>query len=97
MQLITLSFAALAVAAPGLTRRQDAAVCSGSYQPQCCATNVLDLASLDCANPPEDITSTDQFKEQCSAEGQQALCCLLPIVSFNEKQYTFEVGGANDV
>ncbi|EME81711.1 uncharacterized protein MYCFIDRAFT_102319, partial [Pseudocercospora fijiensis CIRAD86] len=82
MQLLTLSFATLAVAAPGLTRlsaRQDAAVYANNYQPQCCATNVLDLASLDCANPPEDITSTDQFVEQCSAEGQQALCCLLPI------------------
>ncbi|KXS98704.1 hypothetical protein AC578_1266 [Pseudocercospora eumusae] len=89
MQLITLSFATLAIAAPGLTRlssRQDAAVCPGNYQPQCCATNVLDLASLDCGNPPEDITSTEQFKEQCSAEGQQALCCLLPIVGFDEER-----------
>ncbi|EME49386.1 hydrophobin 2 like protein, partial [Dothistroma septosporum NZE10] len=47
---------------------------------QCCATDVLNLASLDCANVPITPTSKEDFTEQCSATGQQALCCLLPIL-----------------
>jgi hypothetical protein len=45
-----LAFAAAAVAAPamsGLQQRQQPVCASGT--PQCCATNVLNLAVLDCA------------------------------------------------
>lgn len=40
--------ATVATAIPALTERQSA-LCSGSYQAQCCATDVLGLADLDCA------------------------------------------------
>ena len=43
--LITLAFGL-----PALEQRQST-VCSGTYgNAQCCATNVLDLADLNCAN-----------------------------------------------
>ena len=101
--LLTLALAATATAAPGsspLSERQTAAVCTSGYSAQCCATDVLNLAALDCENGmllmltcnneterlmgstvPVTPTSKEDFTAQCSTEGQQALCCLLPIVS----------------
>ncbi|KIW38667.1 uncharacterized protein PV06_09618 [Exophiala oligosperma] len=71
--------AAVATAIPALTERQSA-LCSGSYQAQCCATDVLGLADLNCATPPTTPTDPDDFTNICSGIGQQARCCLLPIL-----------------
>jgi hypothetical protein len=61
--------------------RQASVVCSGTYgTPQCCATNVLDVADLNCANPPTIPTDTQSFIDECAAIGQQAQCCALPIL-----------------
>ncbi|KAF2245003.1 hypothetical protein BU26DRAFT_434383 [Trematosphaeria pertusa] len=81
MQFTTiLAFVAAAVAAPVLDERQTA-LCSGATStPQCCATDVLNLVVLDCATPPTTPTSINNFIDICSAEGQQAKCCLLPIL-----------------
>jgi hypothetical protein len=95
-----LAFAAAAVAAPamsGLQQRQSVVCASGT--PQCCATNVLNLADLNCANrtfsspytqmicgvanillAPTEPTTNDEFIATCSALGQQAQCCILPIL-----------------
>ncbi|KAF2115427.1 fungal hydrophobin-domain-containing protein [Lophiotrema nucula] len=73
-----LAFAAAAMAAPMLEERQAVLCTSGNAQ--CCATDVLNLADLDCANPPTTPTSIDNFIDICTAEGQQAKCCLLPIL-----------------
>ncbi|KAK0639970.1 Cerato-ulmin hydrophobin family [Cercophora newfieldiana] len=55
--------------------------CSGLYgTAQCCATDVLGVADLDCGNPPATVTSADNFSSTCSAIGQRARCCVLPIL-----------------
>ncbi|KAJ0336487.1 hypothetical protein COL922a_007905 [Colletotrichum nupharicola] len=73
-------FANVAVSAP-LDERQAYVACSGLYgTAQCCATDVLGVADLDCGSPPETVTSADNFSEVCSAIGQRARCCVLPIL-----------------
>ncbi|KAF2823172.1 hypothetical protein CC86DRAFT_409927 [Ophiobolus disseminans] len=72
-----LAFAVAAFAAP-LEQRQ-AGLCS-SGTPLCCATDVLDLADLDCAAPSITPATTNEFIETCSVAGQQAKCCLIPIL-----------------
>ncbi|PVH95601.1 fungal hydrophobin [Periconia macrospinosa] len=74
-----VAFAAAAMAAPVLEDRQ-VPLCSGGGQAQCCATDVLNLADLDCATPPTTPTDVNSFIDVCSAAGQQAKCCVLPIL-----------------
>ncbi|KAF2001327.1 hypothetical protein P154DRAFT_168214 [Amniculicola lignicola CBS 123094] len=73
-----LFFAASAIATPILQGRQLPLCTSGS--PLCCATDVLNLADLDCNAPPTTPISINNFIDVCSAQGQQAKCCLLPIL-----------------
>ncbi|KAI1817837.1 Cerato-ulmin hydrophobin family [Poronia punctata] len=55
--------------------------CSGLYSTaQCCATDVLGVADLDCSNPPSVPGSPDEFCAACSAIGQRARCCVLPVL-----------------
>ncbi|KAF2260795.1 hypothetical protein CC78DRAFT_385564 [Lojkania enalia] len=74
-----LALAATALAAPLVEERQ-VPLCSGAGTPLCCATDVLDLADLDCHTPPTGPTSINNFIDICSAEGQQAKCCVIPIL-----------------
>jgi hypothetical protein len=74
-----------ALAAPAaddsVAKRQTYTPCSGLYgTAQCCATDVLGLADLDCANPPSTPTDADDFSSVCAAIGQRARCCVLPIL-----------------
>ncbi|KAK1756433.1 fungal hydrophobin [Echria macrotheca] len=76
-------FAALSAALPAevVERQVPYTPCSGLYgTSQCCATDVLGVADLDCANPPTIPTSADNFSAVCSAIGQRARCCVLPIL-----------------
>ncbi|KAK1572829.1 fungal hydrophobin [Colletotrichum navitas] len=75
-------FASVAFAAPVVEERQTVYIpCSGLYgTAQCCATDILGLADLDCANPSEVPTTGDNFSAICSEIGQRARCCLLPIL-----------------
>ncbi|KAI6091283.1 Cerato-ulmin hydrophobin family [Hypoxylon rubiginosum] len=78
---IAIIFAGVALAAPTVEERQVYTPCSGLYgTSQCCATDVLGVADLDCANPPEVPTDADNFSAVCSAIGQRARCCVLPIL-----------------
>nr|ABR15767.1 cerato-ulmin [Ophiostoma quercus] len=54
--------------------------CSGlEGTAQCCATDVLGLADLDCVTPPATLTSGTQFTSTCVADGgRRARCCTLP-------------------
>merc|ERR1711939_1217513 len=86
-QTIVLALAgastAMAAALPGKSTLMDrqALLCSGaSSTPLCRATDVLGIADLDCAAPPETPTDPDNFGEICAAIGQRARCCLLPIL-----------------
>ncbi|ORY16008.1 fungal hydrophobin-domain-containing protein [Clohesyomyces aquaticus] len=72
-------FAGAAMAAPAMVSERQVILCT-SGQAQCCATDVLGLADLNCASPPTTPTSTNNFIDICSAIGQQAKCCAIPIL-----------------
>ncbi|KAK5635302.1 hypothetical protein RRF57_011014 [Xylaria bambusicola] len=79
--IIATLFVTVAVAAPALEDRQAYVPCTGLYgTAQCCATDVLSVADLDCANPPSVPTDAGNFTAICSAIGQRARCCVLPIL-----------------
>ncbi|KAH9861799.1 hypothetical protein J1614_011552 [Plenodomus biglobosus] len=81
MQFTLATLAALtatALASPTLQNRQVGLCSSGN--PVCCATDVLNLANLDCAPPAVTPTSINGFIDTCAAGGQQAKCCLIPIL-----------------
>lgn len=50
--------------------------------PQCCATDVLGVADLDCATPTAAAKDSHEFAAVCAAAGQRARCCVAPLVSF---------------
>ena len=55
--------------------------CSGLYDSaQCCATDVLGVADLDCASPPAVPNSASDFRAICAKIGQRARCCVLPVL-----------------
>jgi len=55
--------------------------CSGLYDSaQCCATDVLGVADLDCASPSKVPGSAADFRQICAAIGQRARCCILPVI-----------------
>ncbi|KAI4866564.1 fungal hydrophobin [Hypoxylon rubiginosum] len=55
--------------------------CSGLYDSlQCCATDVLGVADLDCGTPDGVPTSPASFEKICAAGGQRARCCVLPVL-----------------
>lgn len=77
---ITLAASAVASAIPAMEARQSP-VCLGTYgNAQCCATDVLGVADLNCFNPPSTPTSAANFRDICAAQGQQAKCCALPVL-----------------
>ncbi|KAL7960400.1 fungal hydrophobin domain-containing protein [Trichoderma compactum] len=47
--------------------------------PQCCATDVLGIADLDCANPTDPFTDAQSFQAVCAKIGQRARCCAIPV------------------
>ncbi|KAK7755486.1 hypothetical protein SLS62_002416 [Diatrype stigma] len=75
-------FAGLAAAVPTYQSTESTyEPCSGLYSTsQCCATDVLGVADLDCANPPSVPTDAASFSSVCSAIGQRARCCVLPVL-----------------
>ncbi|OHF01900.1 fungal hydrophobin [Colletotrichum orchidophilum] len=55
--------------------------CSGLQSSlQCCATDILGLANLDCGPPPAVPTSAENFRDICAAITQRARCCVLPVL-----------------
>lgn len=46
--------------------------------PQCCATDVLGAADLDCSTP-DTASGPRAFRASCAAKGQQAKCCVIPV------------------
>ncbi|KAM3424937.1 hypothetical protein BST61_g6910 [Cercospora zeina] len=94
MQFQILAFATLAAALPwggdhGSTNGDhpltppvagSVDVCTSGYTAQCCATNVLGVAALECSQVPDTITSRDNFKAQCADQGLSDNCCSIPIL-----------------
>ncbi|RWA07426.1 hypothetical protein EKO27_g7679 [Xylaria grammica] len=53
---------------------------SGLYpNPQCCATDVLGVADLNCGSPSAFPYSASNFRDICAAGGQRARCCIIPV------------------
>ncbi|KAI8166347.1 Cerato-ulmin [Colletotrichum sp. SAR 10_71] len=81
-------FASVAVAAPtgdghngGGSTPAPYDPCSGLYDSaQCCATDVLGVADLDCASPTSVPSSANDFRKICAVGGQRARCCVLPVL-----------------
>ncbi|TGJ82826.1 hypothetical protein E0Z10_g5939 [Xylaria hypoxylon] len=48
--------------------------------PQCCATDVLGVADLNCHSPSASPFSVSNFRDICANGGQRARCCVLPIL-----------------
>ncbi|KAI0398496.1 Cerato-ulmin hydrophobin family [Xylariaceae sp. FL0594] len=78
----TILLVGLGLAAAMPTQEEDPyTACTGIYgTSQCCATDVLGVADLDCANPPTVPASADDFAAVCAAGGQRARCCVLPVL-----------------
>ncbi|KAF3766717.1 hypothetical protein M406DRAFT_53268 [Cryphonectria parasitica EP155] len=78
--IIAVLFLSTVAASPVVEKRQYAA-CSGLYDTaQCCSVDVLGVADLDCADPPETPESAVDFQSICEDIGQQARCCVLPLL-----------------
>ncbi|KAI1652295.1 cerato-ulmin [Daldinia loculata] len=55
--------------------------CSGLYDSaQCCATDVLGVADLDCSAPSAVPLTALEFEATCALSGQRARCCILPVL-----------------
>ncbi|KAL7809678.1 fungal hydrophobin domain-containing protein [Trichoderma aethiopicum] len=78
--IITLFIAGiLAAPQPNMKVPRDA-VCTGlTSTPQCCATDVLGVADLDCQTPAGAVTDAQSFQAICAAGGQRARCCAIPV------------------
>lgn len=77
----TALFLGLAAASPLVVERQTYTPCSGLYgTAQCCATDVLGVADLDCADPSAVPANASDFQALCAAVGTTAECCVLPLV-----------------
>ncbi|KAI1809424.1 hydrophobin-like protein [Poronia punctata] len=73
-------FVAAAVAVPGYAGGSYVPCPSGLFaNPQCCATDVLGLANLNCGSPSKVPTSASTFKSICATGGQRARCCAIPV------------------
>ncbi|KAL7939230.1 fungal hydrophobin domain-containing protein [Trichoderma chlorosporum] len=57
-------------------------LCTGllNSQVQCCATDVLGVADLDCNVPTTLPKSADEFQSICAATGKRPRCCALPVL-----------------
>ncbi|KAI1358831.1 Cerato-ulmin hydrophobin family [Xylaria arbuscula] len=47
---------------------------------QCCTTDVLGAADLDCKSPPSVPSSPDDFQGICAEFGSRARCCVIPVL-----------------
>ncbi|GAP92420.2 putative hydrophobin-like protein [Rosellinia necatrix] len=47
--------------------------------PQCCATDILGIADLDCHSPSAVPRDPNEFRYICATGGQRARCCVIPV------------------
>ncbi|KAI1734912.1 hydrophobin precursor [Xylaria scruposa] len=48
--------------------------------PQCCATDVLGVADLDCHSPSAVPSNVFNFRDICANGGDRARCCVVPVL-----------------
>ncbi|KAI1124218.1 hydrophobin-like protein [Nemania abortiva] len=59
----------------------NACASNGLYSvPQCCGTDVLGVADLDCHSPAALPSSVTNFRDICADGGERARCCVLPVL-----------------
>ncbi|KAI3332351.1 Cerato-ulmin hydrophobin family [Xylariaceae sp. AK1471] len=59
--------------------------CEGLYSiALCCGTDILGNANVECYQPPTVPTSPSNFQSICAANGDRALCCVIPILGQQE-------------
>ncbi|KAI0450073.1 hydrophobin-like protein [Xylaria acuta] len=80
--LITLVGVLATAASAGYTNPPSYNPCpNGLYSvEQCCATDVLGVADLNCHSPSAVPTSASHFKDICAKGGQRARCCVVPVL-----------------
>ncbi|KAI0532322.1 hydrophobin-like protein [Xylaria digitata] len=80
--LITLAGVFAAVSAnPTYSNSPYTACPNGLYSvPQCCATDVLGVADLNCGSPSAAPSSASDFRDICAEGGQRARCCVVPVL-----------------
>ncbi|KAK6981177.1 fungal hydrophobin domain-protein [Favolaschia claudopus] len=83
--LATAAFLTLTAATPLATRgdwEPEEPLCpAGLFSvAQCCATNVLGILGLDCADPGPYALNAEKFIEVCADDGKAPACCVLPIL-----------------
>ncbi|KAI1179670.1 hydrophobin-like protein [Nemania sp. FL0916] len=49
--------------------------------PQCCATDSLGIADLDCSYTTRVISNAKEFQKACEEDGQRARCCIVPVLN----------------
>ncbi|KAL6872953.1 hydrophobin [Trichoderma novae-zelandiae] len=78
---ITLFIAGILAAPQPSIKLPRSPLCPGGLEsnPQCCATDVLGLADLDCQNPSSPVADAQSFQAVCAAGGQRARCCAIPV------------------
>nr|UZT00782.1 hydrophobin [Sodiomyces alkalinus] len=47
---------------------------------QCCATDILGLANLDCDSPTDVPRDAGHFQRTCADVGKRARCCAIPVL-----------------
>lgn len=78
--IVSVSVGAIVASAVPLEPRANKLCPDGLYvNPQCCGTDVLGLADLDCSPPSSQPTSVDDFKTICGSEAKPAKCCTIPV------------------
>ncbi|EGP84816.1 unnamed protein product [Zymoseptoria tritici ST99CH_1A5] len=83
MQFSTITavfFASLAVASPTYGGKYEPCGSALYSQAQCCATDVLEVAGLDCDGVGARIDNAQHFVNLCAAKGQRARCCAIPVL-----------------
>ncbi|KAF3923714.1 Trihydrophobin [Dactylellina cionopaga] len=75
--IAALSGIAFALPQPALVPRAEVCPSTSNSSPQCCATNVVGGAGLNCVTPTRVPTDGADLKKICSEVGKAANCCAL--------------------
>ncbi|CZS93981.1 related to magnaporin protein [Rhynchosporium agropyri] len=79
--ILTISLLAMFVVASPMEIRQLGGLCGSALDtPQCCDVSVGGIADLKCATPSNNPQTVADFKKECTAQGQDASCCVLPML-----------------
>ncbi|CAE6995549.1 hypothetical protein CFE70_000112 [Pyrenophora teres f. teres 0-1] len=64
-------------AAAAVVPRQDS-VCGPTYTPNCCQTDILGVADLNC-RIVGDVTTLAELQDRCEMDNSTPECCAIPV------------------